>query len=306
MKIVIDAEQATTRLDKVIEGVTGLGRAAVKRLFDEGRVKLGKRAAQKGELVPEGREVVLDMPEAPPPGPPPAAPEIDLVVLLERRDLIVVNKPAGIPTAPLKPGETGTMVNALLARYPDIAGVGFTPLEPGLVHRLDNGTSGVLVVARSSAVFDALVNALKRGEIEKEYLAVCEDQGLSDSGTLDIPLVPHPKDRRRVYACLHPRDVSRYNPRPAVTEYKVIRRAGGLALVSLHAPKALRHQIRAHLAAVGCPIVGDVLYGAQPREGLDRHALHASLVRWKGDAKVPSFSVKADLPEELAKLIPSV
>lgn len=304
MKIVIDAEQATTRLDKVIAGVTGLGRAAVKRLFDEGRVKLGKRAAQKGELVPEGREVVLDMPEAPPPGPPPAAPEIDLVVLLERRDLIVVNKPAGIPTAPLKPGETGTMVNALLARYPDIAGVGFTALEPGLVHRLDNGTSGVLVVARSSVVFDALVNALKRGEIEKEYLAVCEDQGLSDSGTLDIPLVPHPKDRRRVLACLHPRDVSRYNPRPAITEYKVIRRAGGLALVSLHAPKALRHQIRAHLAAVGCPIVGDVLYGAQPREGLDRHALHASLVRWKGDAKVPSFSVKADLPEELAKLIP--
>lgn len=98
--------------------------------------------------------------------------------------------------------------------------------------------------------------------------------------------------------------MSRYNPRPAITEYKVIRRAGGLALVSLHAPKALRHQIRAHLAAVGCPIVGDVLYGAQPREGLDRHALHASLVRWKGDAKVPSFSVKADLPEELAKLIP--
>ncbi|MFO0658322.1 MAG: RluA family pseudouridine synthase [Polyangiaceae bacterium] len=305
MKIVIDAEQATTRLDKVIVEATGLGRAAVKRLFDSDRVRVGKRVAQKGELVPEGREVTIDMPEAPPAGPPPAAPEIDLVVLLERADLLVINKSAGIPTAPLKAGESGTVVNALLARYPEIAGVGFTSLEPGLVHRLDNGTSGVLVVARTSSAFDGLVAALKRGEIEKEYLAICEDQGLSDSGTLDIPLAPHPKDGRRVLACLHPRDVSRFKPRPAVTDYQVIRRAGGLALVSLHAPKALRHQIRAHLSAVGCPIVGDVLYGAEEREGLDRHALHASSVRWRGDERVAAFSAKAELPEELAKLMPA-
>jgi 23S rRNA pseudouridine1911/1915/1917 synthase len=294
------------RLDKLVARKSGLSRAEVKRLFEEKRVRIGRNQASKGDVARAGGTVTVTLPDGPEGAVPEEAPATPLVVLLERADVVVVDKPAGQPTAPLRVGETGTLANALAGRYPEMAGFGASPREPGLIHRLDNDTSGVVVAARTKAAYDALVVALRDGKIHKQYLALCHDLdgALPDQGTIEIPLAPHPKDRRRVLACLHPRDVERLSPREAVTHYSVQRRHGDLALVELKAPRALRHQIRAHLAAIRCPIVGDVLYGAPPQEGLDRHALHASSVVWGGSAVVPAFAAVSPLPPELASLLP--
>jgi len=193
-----------------------------------------------------------------------------------------------------------------------MAGIGFSPREPGLCHRLDTGTSGVVLAARTEAAFNTLTRALKEGRLDKRYLLICAAADLPESGMIDIPLAPHPKDRRRVYACTHERDVARLAPRPASTSYQKLREHGRWALVEVKAAKAARHQIRAHFAAIDHPLVGDLLYGGPPlplAEGQEagegsRHALHAHRIMWKGDATVPAFAIESPLPEDLAALVP--
>jgi len=243
-----------------------------------------------------------------PPLPEPGAP---LRVLLERADIVVVDKPAGQPTAPLRPAESGTLVNAILGRYPELIPkgpdefVGHSVRDPGVIHRLDTETSGAVVVARTAPAFDELRLALKDGRLHKSYLLVCPGQGLPDEGTVELPIANHPKDQRRVYVCSHPLDVERYEPRPASTHYRVMRRAGMWALVEARVGKALRHQIRAHFAAIGHALAGDELYGGTVIRALGRHALHAASVAYQGGAEVDPFEVSVPLPKELALLLDS-
>src|SRR5262249_35613929 len=132
---------------------------------------------------------------------------------------------------------------------------------------------------------------------------VCASEGLPDEGSIEHPIANHPKDKKRVYPCIHPRDVMRYAPRPALTHFSVVRRAGERALVSATASRAVRHQIRAHFASIGHPLIGDSLYGeASPAIG--RHALHASRVAWDGDGDAAlAFDVVSDLPPDMAELL---
>lgn len=296
--------EAGERLDKLVARRLGISRAATKRLFDEGKVKSGRRTADKGELAVAGRTIVVEAPEVKDDAGAVPDPTVELSVLLERPDVVVVDKPAGLPCAPLRGGELGTLANGIVARFPETAGIGYHAREPGLVHRLDNDTSGVVVVARTKPAWDALVLATKRGQLDKRYLAVVHDEDMPEEGTVDTPLAPHPKDKRRVLACLHPRDIAREKPRPAETSYRVLHREKGLAVVLVKAPRALRHQVRAHLAVLECPIVGDVLYGAPARPGLSRHALHASGVTYGGSKDAPAFAVESPLPAELRALVP--
>lgn len=300
---------AGTRLDKlVVTRIEGLGRAAAKRLFDEGHVRVipaGKdrpRKASKGDLASKGDVVEIDFDDGAAAGAVPD-PDAPLDVVLERDDLLVVDKPAGQPSAPLDPGERGTLANAVLARYPEVASIGFSPREPGLVHRLDTETSGLLLVARTAAAFDTLSRALKEGRLDKRYHLLCQGGDLPESGAVEIPLAPHPKDRRRVYPCIHPRDVARYSPRPATTEYTRKRACGDLWLVEARAARASRHQIRAHFAAIGHPLAGDALYGGPAVPGLARHALHAASIVWTGDAVVPAFHVISPLPDDMRRIV---
>lgn len=313
MRIAITAAEAGARLDKIlVQKVPNLGRAGAKRLFDEKKVRLfaggeGRgRLASKGDVAAEGDAIELDLEETTRSGSAVPDPEAPLEVLLETADVVVVDKPAGQPTAPIDPGERGTVANALVARYPEMESIGFAPREPGLCHRLDTNTSGLVLAARTKKAFDTLTRAIKEGRLDKRYLVICEAEGLPETGTIDIPLAPHPKDRRRVYPCVHPRDVARYAPRPATTVYTKLREHGRWALVEVKAPKAARHQIRAHFAAIEHPLLGDVLYGGAPLPGQTeegRHALHAHHITWKGDADVPAFTVESPLPEELAHLL---
>lgn len=310
MKITITADQAGARVDKLlVQAVSGLGRAGAKRLFERGRVRIvpsgasrGRRAA-KGDVASVGDVIEIDVEEEQASleaAPDPSAP---LSVTLERDDVLVLEKPAGQPTAPLDAGEKGTLANALIARYPELSGIGFSPREPGLCHRLDTETSGLVLVGRTKEAFATLSKALKDGRLDKRYLLVCDALDLPESGSIEIPLAPHPKDKRRVYACVHPRDVARYAPRPASTSYNVVRVVGDFALVEARAPKASRHQIRAHFAAIGHPLAGDKLYGGRDAPGLSRHALHASRIAWGGDATVPAFTVISPLPADIASLV---
>jgi 23S rRNA pseudouridine1911/1915/1917 synthase len=297
------------RLDKAIaQLVPELSRARVKRAIELGAVRVNGRRQPKGGTVAKGDalrvdvEKVLDAPAVASPGAP-------LKVVYETAELVVVDKPPGQPTAPLRPGETGTLVNAILGRYPELLPaegavcIGHSPREPGIVHRLDTETSGAVAVARTAPAFEELKAALREERLDKHYLLVCAGEGLPDEGTIDVPLANHPKDQRRVYACLHPRDVMRYEPRPARTSYRVVQRAAQWALVEARVGKALRHQIRAHFAAIGHPLAGDELYGGVVIRALGRHALHAARIAYAGGESVAPFDVSVPLPKDISALL---
>lgn len=305
LDLLVPPELEGERLDRAIAKLaSGLSRARLRAAIEAGAVRVDGRRRAKGAPVKAGETISVDTSRIPDVDAP-AVPEegAPLDVKFEGPGVIVVDKPAGQPTAPLRPGETGTLVNALVARYPDLAGIGYSPREPGIIHRLDNDTSGLVVVARSAEAFDELKAALKDERMHKTYLVICPEEGLPDEGSIEFPLTNHPKDQRRVYPCVHPRDVMRYSPRPAVTRYRVLERKGNWALVSAEAPKALRHQIRAHFAAIGHPLAGDELYGGAPIRALGRHALHASGVKYAGGAAVDPFDVSSPMPAQLAALL---
>src|SRR6185312_6280368 len=258
-RYVVPPELDGERLDKAAAKLAkGLSVARVKRAIEGGHVRVDGRRRAKGAPVRAGETITIVLEEVPAPDAPAVAdPDAQLVVRFESPAVLVVDKPAGQPTAPLRAGERGTLVNALLGRFPALAGIGYGPREPGVLHRLDTGTSGLVIVARSAAAFAVLRAALLDGRIEKKYLLVCASDGLADEGTIAHPIANHPKDQRRVLACITPRDVMRYTPRQASTRYRVIRRGGAHALVEATVEKALRHQIRAHFASIEHPLVGD-------------------------------------------------
>ncbi len=307
MRFSLSADEGGVRLDKVLcARIPGLGRAAVKRLFAEGRVRIvgegaaGRRAV-KGDVGAEG--LVIEVEVSSTDTAAVADPAAPLTVVLETDRVIVLEKPAGQPTAPLDPGETGALANALLARYPEVRSCGFSPREPGLCHRLDTDTSGLVLAARDPDAFAALTGALREGKLDKRYLLLVKAADLPKTGTIDIPLAPDPKARKRVLACVHPRDVARYDPRPAITTFQVLSEHDGVALVEARAPKASRHQIRAHFAAIEHPLLGDAVYGGEAVPGLSRHALHAHYIAWGGDPTVPAFTVRSELPPDLARIV---
>jgi 23S rRNA pseudouridine1911/1915/1917 synthase len=305
MELLVPAELEGERLDRaVVKLASGMSRAKLRAAIEAGAVRVDGRRRAKGAPVRAGERITVDAARIPDMDAPAVAEAgAPLDVRFEGRGVLVVDKPAGQPTAPLRPGETGTVVNALLGRYPDLAGVGYSPREPGIVHRLDTDTSGLVVVARDAAAFEELKSALKAHRIHKTYFVVCSEDGLPDDGSIEFPLTNHPKDQRRVYACVHPLDVKRYSPRPATTRYRVVERKGIWALVEADAPKALRHQIRVHFASIGHPLAGDELYGGAPIRALGRHALHAARVRFEGSASVEAFDVTSPLPPALAALL---
>jgi 23S rRNA pseudouridine1911/1915/1917 synthase len=297
VRLAVRSEEAGMRLDRLLVArVAGVGRKRARELFAAGRVTLASRPARPGASAVVGDEIEVELDEEH----AVADPEMELDVRLELETVLVVCKPAGVPSAPLRAGERGTLANCVVARYPETQGIGHKPREPGLLHRLDTETSGLLIVARSEAAFAALNAGLGSERLVKRYLAVVEAE-LEPSGTIDWPLAPDPRRRGRVAAFPTP---PRGYFREAITRYRVVERHGDRTLVELDVGRAFRHQVRAHLAALGAPLLGDQLYGGAPFPGSgSRHALHASYVAWAGDGTVPSFRVEATLPDDLRALL---
>lgn len=294
---VVSEDESGQRLDKwLATRLPGLGRRRAAEMFRTGAVTIRGRATNKGAPARAGDEVRVVMPPSEHAEPEPDAP---LVVALERDDLVVVRKPAGQPTAPLR-GERGTLVGALLGRFPEMAGVGHQAREPGILHRLDTQTSGLIVAARTSVVFEHMRNALASGQLKKRYYAVVAARGLPAEGLIDDPIAPHPRDDRRVMVG-RTRNESRST---APTSWRKIRATEQWALLEVEVSRAMRHQIRAHLASIGHPIAGDTLYGGEASSVLQsRHALHASYVAWAGDEVVLGFEVEDRVPEEFLALL---
>ncbi len=289
------------RLDVVVvralEGKAG--RARVKKLFTKGLVRVADRVATKGWRARKGDTLTIEAGTFTRHALADTAAPLD--VRLERQDLVVVSKPAGQPTAPIEPGERGTLVNALLGRYPEMRGVGYGPQEPGILHRLDTDTSGLVLAARKQEAFDVLVQALREANLQKEYLLICRAAGLAETGTIEIPIGVAGKQSKRVVACVEPEQQRRYQARPARTIYRIVDTCGEWALVNAQAPKAVRHQLRAHFAAIDHPLAGDKLYGGK-QEALGRQALHASMIAWNQPG-LESFHVTQELPNDMKTLM---
>jgi 23S rRNA pseudouridine1911/1915/1917 synthase len=288
------AEEAGERLDRfLVRRCPELGRRAAADLIERGLVHVAGRRATKSQRLVAGDEVTA--PPATALSPPPEA-GLALDVRFERSDLVVVEKPAGQASVPLAPGERGSLAGALVARYPEMVGVGYRLREPGLIHRLDTRTSGLMVAARSAAVFDALVAALRAHRLDKRYLAIVEGARLPDELVIELPLMPGGAGR----VVVAPPGARPSGSKTAVSRFRTLERRGRFALVEVEASRAYRHQVRVHLAASGWPIVGDLEYGGAERPALaGRHALHASHVAWAGDERVPAFVVDSPLPADL-------
>jgi 23S rRNA pseudouridine1911/1915/1917 synthase len=269
---------AGQRVDVVLaRRIPELSRARAKALIEEGGVRVGGRRVKKSYTVSAGDWVTLE--SLPGAADFYAAPDPDLAleVLVENEGYVIVDKPSGVPSHPLTEDELGTVAGALVARYPEMRDVGYSKREPGILHRLDKDTSGVMLAARDQETFDGLRKQLQAGEIEKRYLARC--QGIVPAPIIiDTPIANDPRDRRKVRACTDPREIKRLRAQPARTEVLTSTPAPHGSLVEVRANNARRHQIRAHLASIGHPLLGDPLYGG-PRLEQQGHLLHALSIR---------------------------
>ncbi len=301
---IVSSGESGVRLDRFLrERLPYLPRAEILALLEGGRVRCGDRVGRKGLRVAPGDRVRLSGLEGV--GPPVLIPDPDvpLDVLYEDRALVAVNKAPGVPCQPLRSGEKGTVANGLVARYAETGRLGLRPLEAGLVHRLDKETSGVLLAARTASAWGAIRAQFGRGEVEKVYLAlVVGDPG--QQGSVSFPIGTRGRTSRRVVVI---REEGQSPPRcryvrPAETRFKVVRSYQGLSLVRLWMRTGVRHQLRAHMASIGCPVAGDRAY-AQAAAACwpagvpepPRQMLHASELRLRHPETGRPIRIRAPL-----------
>src|SRR5512145_598131 len=291
---------ATGRLDRALADALGLGRAAVKRAFQLGEVRIDGRRVRASDPVRPGALVEIGV-EAPA-GPPVGEPEMPLTVLWEGERCLVVDKPAGIAVHALLPGEGGTLANAVATRYPECAEAAPEPREGGAVHRLDVETSGCVLFARDPEAWDLLRAQFRDQTVEKTYLALVAGR-VSAGGVTTVPLAQR---GGRVVAVPDPEAAARLEgkakPRPAETHWEVERSFERHTLLRVRIVTGVMHQIRAHLAHLGHPVVGDLLYGgeAAAAPGLERHFLHAWRLSFDPPGGGARVEVVSPLPRTLA------
>ena len=307
--VTLPAAARGRRLDQVLaELVPGQSRAALQRLLREGRVLVDGRAVRPASRVRGGESVQIDLP---PPRPSEVAPEaIPLAVLHEDADLIVIDKPAGMVVHPAAGHATGTLVNALLHHCTDLAGIGGV-LRPGIVHRLDKDTTGVMVATKTDRAHAALtaafaaksagIAASEGNAIERSYLAITSPAPPAASGTLRTLYGRHPVHRKKFSSKVA-------SGKPAVTHWQVERALHDAALVRFTLETGRTHQIRVHAADHGWALVGDPVYGHKPRDArlaevaraLGRQALHAHVLAFDHPATGARMSFEAPVPADFA------
>jgi 23S rRNA pseudouridine1911/1915/1917 synthase len=300
----VAAEDSGARLDSFLaRRLTGTTRARCRHLIEDGAVRVNGRRARKGLLLAAGDrvEVTGTVPTDAALHPVPE-PEQPLLVLHADDHLVVVAKPAGVRTQPLRAGEGGTIASALVARFPECADAAADPRDAGLVQRLDRDTSGVLVAARTRAAWEQLRAAFRAGEVEKAYLALVAGVPAGPL-TVDAPIAPMPRDRRRVVVVTDPA-AARADALAARTEVEVVQPLAGAALVRARTHTGRRHQIRAHLAAAGYPLLGDTLYGEHaPAAPGDHFYLHAAEVSLPHPADAQRVTFAAPLPGDFERAL---
>ncbi len=288
---------APQRLDKfLVAQFPAHSRSRIQHWIRDGRVLVNGRAARKaGQILEGGEQVTVHLP---PPGDTDLRPEpIPLDILFENADVLVVNKPAGMVVHPAAGHASGTLVNAVLAHVPDLEGVG-GERRPGIVHRLDKDTSGVIVIAKNDRAHRWLQSQFKERQTHKVYLALVDGAPPTPRGRIEAPIGRDTTHRQRM------RVVPPGKGREAVTEYFTRETFRQYTLLEVHPVTGRTHQIRVHLAFLGCPVVGDTVYGRRrPTLDLNRHFLHA----WRLTIRLPDEQAprtfEAPLPVELERAL---
>jgi 23S rRNA pseudouridine1911/1915/1917 synthase len=316
-KLVIAAAEARDRLDRVLAARTALSRTRLKALILDGAVTIGPRTIRDpGYRVNAGEVIALAMP--PPEPAEPAGEHIPLKIIYEDAEIIVIDKPAGLVVHPAAGHKAGTLVNALIAHCgASLSGIGGVK-RPGIVHRLDKDTSGLMVVAKTDRAHHSLAAQFadhgRTGPLERGYLAFVWGAPARPKGTIDAPIDRHPRSRDKMAV--------REGGRPAVTHWQVLERFAGndskpvASLIACRLMTGRTHQIRVHLAHLGHPLLGDSVYGAgfqtkaaqlpeaarEALAALGRQALHAYLLTVQHPASGARQQFHSELPGELARL----
>ena len=291
------AEDAEKRLDAfVAERLGTVSRAAAQRLIAGGRVTVEGKAPAKSLRLTPGERVSVFLPPAAEESP--AAPEaIALDVVYEDGDVIVVNKPKGLVVHPAPGHPDGTLVNALLYHCGEsLSGIGGEK-RPGIVHRIDRDTSGLLIAAKNDFAHRSLAAQLQDHSLARTYECIAVGRFREDSGTVDAPIGRHPTDRKRMA-------VTEKNGRRAVTHYEVLERFAGYTHLRCRLETGRTHQIRVHLAYLGHPIWGDTVYGAKkPVPGLTGQCLHAVGLTFRHPRTGERVTLSCPLPEEFERAL---
>jgi 23S rRNA pseudouridine1911/1915/1917 synthase len=297
----VGEEAAGQRLDRFLAThLNDISRTHVQTLIDEGRVLVNGRAKKPSYKLEAGETVEVKIP--PPPLPGVEAENIPLDILYEDADVAVVNKPAGMIVHPGAGADSGTLVAALLHRFEGGKGLSMVggPLRPGIVHRIDKGTSGALLIARTDMAHLKLVEDFRERRIEKTYVALLHGKLKGESGRIELPISRDLRRRSRMTA-------RRREGREARTDWKMRMRLGNFSLIEADLHTGRTHQIRVHFSALGCPVVGDTVYGAPRQEKvgnelmpvLERNFLHAARIAFTHPRSGKRIECRAPLPREL-------
>lgn len=287
------------RVDRIVSLLADISRSVASELVANGGVAVDGQVELSGKLrLQEGQNILIDVSKIPPPQLPQADQSVEISVLYQDNSVIVINKQPGLVVHPGAGNQTGTLVNGLLALFPEIENVG-EPMRPGIVHRLDSGTSGLMVVARTQDAYEHLVSGMSSHEITREYVALAWGHFDAESGVIDADIGRDPRDPLKM-AVVHSGKWARTH---FVIE-ELFDEPAALSLVRCSLETGRTHQIRVHLAAVSHPVVGDATYGgAKSSLVAPRPMLHARRLAFEHPVTSDMCSFEIVIPEDMAEVI---
>ena len=287
-EFIIDDENAKIRVDKAVASLLDFSRKRVKDILDEGNILVNGSRCKASYILQEGDHLLVNIPEV---QSLEVLPEnIPLNIVYEDDDVIVINKPKGMVVHPANGNYTGTLVNALLYRCKDsLSGIGGEK-RPGIVHRLDKDTSGVLIVAKCDKAHLNISEQIKNHKVKKTYIALVKGIVKDNEATIDMPIGRSKKDRKKM-------DIDK-NGKNAITHFKVLKRYQGYTLLKVNIETGRTHQIRVHLSTIGYPIVGDGVYSNGKNEfNVEGQMLHAESIEFVHPITGEKMKIEATLPE---------
>lgn len=292
--VTAEAEDAGTRADVFLAAKLGVSRSNMQKLLEDGRVKRGEKIIKANYKVRAGEMFVVDIPE---PEPIEAVPEnIPLDIIYEDDDVVVLNKARGMVVHPAPGNYTGTLVNALLYHCSNLSGIN-SAIRPGIVHRLDKDTSGIMIVAKNDAAHISLSQQIQSKTAVRTYLAVVRGNIKTDSGTIETQIARDKTDRKKMA-------VVKEGGRDAITDYEVLERFGKYTLVRCKLRTGRTHQIRVHMEYLGYPLVGDPKYSPMKTPfGIKGQALYSHTLEFTHPRTGERMKFEAPLPEDMHKII---
>lgn len=292
--VTAEAEDAGTRADLFLAAKLGVSRSNMQKLLEDGRVKRSEKIIKANYKVRAGEMFVVDIPE---PEPIEAVPEnIPLDIIYEDDDVVVLNKARGMVVHPAPGNYTGTLVNALLYHCSNLSGIN-SAIRPGIVHRLDKDTSGIMIVAKNDAAHISLSQQIQSKTAVRTYLAVVRGNIKTDSGTIETQIARDKTDRKKM-------TVVKEGGRDAITDYEVLERFGKYTLVRCKLRTGRTHQIRVHMEYLGYPLVGDPKYSPMKTPfGIKGQALHSHTLEFTHPRTGERMKFEAPLPEDMHKII---